>query len=370
MKIILLQDYLRNGGTERQTVLLANSFAAAGHSVTLLTFRPGGILDGSLSSNVTRQSLQPFDTRLDWFAPGLINQVVRRSPDIILCMGRMANCYGQHLVRKTRKLLPNLVVIASMRTGKRLPALFRQSLHRVHHVVTNSLAAKTTLVSDHSVPPEKVAVIYNSLVFPAHEFPPRNESLRAQQGATSSTKVLLNVAMFRPEKNQQELITLVAGLPADFDWQLWLAGDGPSRAACMSLAHQLGATSRVRFLGFQSDPSALYAAADLAVHASHSESLSNFLIEAQAHGLPVVACDAQGIAECFVPDVTGVAIPHHQPEVFRAAVLRFARPDPALRQQAREFARANFDPPRQVAAYLDLFAALARGGSLPPSLSS
>jgi glycosyltransferase involved in cell wall biosynthesis len=370
MKIILLQDYLRNGGTEHQTVLLANSFASAGHSVSLLTFRPGGILEGRISSNVTRQSLQLFDTCLDWFAPGLINQVIRRSPDIILCMGRMANCYGLHLVRKTRKLLPDLVVIATMRTGKKLPSLFRQSLRCVHHVVANSQAAKTTLVRDHSVPPEKVAVIYNSLVFPVQSPQQRNESLRSQHGATSSTKVLLNVAMFRPEKNQQELITLAAGLPADFDWQLWLAGDGPSRAACMSLAHHLGVTSRVKFLGFQSDPSTLYAAADLAVHASHSESLSNFLIEAQAHGLPAVACEAQGIAECFVPDITGVAIPHHQPEVFRAAILRFARSDPALRQQAREFARANFDATRRVAAYLDLFATLARDDSLPPSLSS
>lgn len=370
MKIILLQDYLRNGGTERQTMLLANSFAAAGHSVSLLTFRPGGILDGNLTQNVARQSLQPFDTRLDWFAPGLINQVIHRSPDIILCMGRMANCYGQHLVRKTRKHLPNIVVIVTMRTGKWLPWLFRQSLRCVHHIVANSQAAKATLVHDHSVPPEKVAVIYNSLVFPAHELPPRNESIRSQHGATPSTKVLLNVAMFRPEKNQRELITLAAGLPADFDWQLWLAGDGPSRAACMSLAHKLGVTTRVKFLGFHPDPSALYAAADLAVHASKSESLSNFLIEAQAHGLPVVACEAQGIAECFMPDVTGVAIPHHQPEAFRAAVLRFARSDPARCQQAREFARANFDTPRQVAAYLGLFATLARGGSLPPSLSS
>lgn len=366
MKIILLQDYLRNGGTERQTVLLANSFAAAGYSVSLLTFRPGGMLADNLAPSVARHGLQSFDTRLDWFAPGLINQVLRRSPDIILCMGRMANCYGQHLVRNTPKHLPNLTVIATMRTGKKLPWLFHRSLHQVRHIVANSQAAKATLVRDHSVPTGKISVIYNSLVFPAQVTQQPNKSFRSQHGATPTTKVLLSVAMFRPEKNQRELITLAAGLPVDFDWQLWLAGDGPGRAACMKLAHQLGVTSRVKFLGFQSDPSALYAAADLAVHASHSESLSNFLIEAQAHGLPAVACEAQGISECFVPDITGAVIPHHQPEAFRAAILRFSRSDPALRLQAREFARANFDAPQQVAAYLDLFATLAGGSPLIP----
>ena len=38
MKILILQDFLRSGGTERQCVLLANAFSAAGHGVTLVTF--------------------------------------------------------------------------------------------------------------------------------------------------------------------------------------------------------------------------------------------------------------------------------------------------------------------------------------------
>jgi predicted ABC-type transport system involved in lysophospholipase L1 biosynthesis ATPase subunit len=45
MKILIIQDHLRSGGTERQSVLLANAFAAAGHPATLLTFRPGGPLE-------------------------------------------------------------------------------------------------------------------------------------------------------------------------------------------------------------------------------------------------------------------------------------------------------------------------------------
>ena len=44
MKILLVQDYLRSGGTERQTILLANAFRAAGHAASLVTFRPGGAL--------------------------------------------------------------------------------------------------------------------------------------------------------------------------------------------------------------------------------------------------------------------------------------------------------------------------------------
>ncbi|MBC7367111.1 MAG: glycosyltransferase, partial [Undibacterium sp.] len=185
-------------------------------------------------------------------------------------------------------------------------------------------------------------------------------TLRARYGATPATTILLNVAMFRPEKNQRELIHLAAGLPSGSDWQLWLAGDGPARAESERLAARLNLTSRVRFLGFHRDPAPFYDAADIAVHASSSESLSNFLIESQAHGLPAVAYSAQGIGECFVPGRTGWVIPRDDRAAFLATLAPLFAATPADRAElavaARSYARMTFDPARQVAAYLDLFA--------------
>jgi glycosyltransferase involved in cell wall biosynthesis len=189
----------------------------------------------------------------------------------------------------------------------------------------------------------------------------RNLSVRAQFGADANTQVLLCVAMFRPEKNQRELIEIVSNLPADPPWQLWLAGDGPSRAACEQWVAQHDLGARVKFPGFQRDPGPLYQAADYAVHASSSEALSNFLIEAQAHGLPVVAYEAQGIGECFMPGRTGWVIPRGERDAFRTAVTRLMTAPPAdrarLAQEASAFARQTFDPQRQGAAYLELFEA-------------
>ncbi len=365
MKILVVQDHLRSGGTERQSVLLANAFAAAGHTVTLLTFRPGGALAATVSAAVSRLILQPFDLRLDWFAPSLTAHAARLAPDVVLCMGRMANCYAGTLQRR----LPGAAVIATMRTGKSLPLLFRRSLRLARHIVANSNDARATLVAQHSLPAEKISVIHNSLVFPApatpsagDAMPPSRASLRAHHAANPATTVLLNVAMFRPEKNQRELIEIAAGLPPALDWQLWLAGDGPARPACEALVAERNLASRVRFLGFHRNPSPLYAAADVAVHASWSEALSNFLIEAQAHGLPAVAYDAQGIRECFVPDQTGWAIARDDRAAFRTALAQLiATPTDGRATRAnaaRAFARTTFDPARQVAAYLDLFATL------------
>ncbi|MBI5767071.1 MAG: glycosyltransferase [Verrucomicrobia bacterium] len=359
MKILVVQDYLRSGGTERQSVLLTNEFAAAGHDATLLTFRPGGALAATVAPAAPHHILQPFDLGLDWFAPGLLRFARRSVYDVILCMGRMANCYAGGLQHR----LPATAVVGTMRTGKALPALFRHSLRTVSHVVANSQDARDTLVRQHHVPSDRISVIYNSLVFAPQSALWRNEPLRAQHGATSRTTVLLCVAMFRREKNQRELIEIVAGLPEQLDWQLWLAGDGPERAACEQLVAEKKLGSRVKFLGFLKDPTPLYCAADIAVHASWSEALSNFLIEAQAHGLLAIAYAAQGIGECFLPGRTGWVIPRHDRLAFRDTLTRrISEPAVAHAERsadARNHARTTFDRARQVAAYLELFEKLA-----------
>ena len=362
MKILVVQDHLRSGGTERQSVLLANAFSAGGHATTLLTFRPGGVLSRNLDRTVSRHVLQPFDTGLDFFAPGLIRRARQLAPDVVLCMGRMANCYAGRL----QAALPQSAVIGTMRTGKKIPRAFQRSLQRVRHVVANSRDARDLLVTQHGVSAEKISVIHNSLVFPpaaaVSDAAASRAKLRSAQRATDTTFVMLSVAMFRPEKGQRELIEIVSALPADFDWQLWFVGDGATRTACEKRVAELDLGARIKFLGFQRDPGPLYAAADCAVHASSSESLSNFLIEAQAHGLPAIAMAAQGIEECFLPGQTGWAIPRGDYATFRDTIRTVARVEPDLGATrsalARDFARATFDPTRQVGAYLELFSRL------------
>lgn len=363
MKILIIQDYLRSGGTERHSVFMATAFPRAGHEVTLLTFRPRGILELNPEQQpFAFRSLQPFDTRLDWFAPGLLRAAEEAAPDLVLCMGRMANCYAGFIQRR----LPRAAVVCTMRTGKTLPALFVRSLHCCRHIVANSHVAKRVLTDDYDIPSHQITVIHNPALRPVDEATPRNLALRRRHQAGPGTVVLLNVAMFRPEKNQRELIEICAKLPGYLDWQLWLAGEGPARKKCERLAHDLGLGARVKFLGYQSDPTPLYHAADLAVLASQSESLSNFLIEAQLHGLPAVAYDIVGVGECFVPDRSGFLIKNRDQAGFLAGLDRLIR-EPAQRQrfsdQARRHAQAEFVPERQVQAHLKLFRELTKAQS-------
>jgi glycosyltransferase involved in cell wall biosynthesis len=368
MKIIVLQDFLRSGGTERHSILLAREFAALGHEASLITFRPGGALAGTAGAGP--RSLQPFDTGIDWFAPGLSRTVLGGKPDIVLCMGKTANCYaGRIQLRAAARRLPTRVV-ATKRAGGEILALYYSSIKNAAHIVANSIEAATDLVQEHGVDKAMVSVIHNSLVFPGTSWA-LDLDLRTKLGAGPATTVLLSVGMFRPEKNQRALLEIAAGLPEDWDWMLWLAGDGPERGACERLAEKLGIARRVRFLGFQADPGPLYRAADVAVHASREEALSNFLIEAQSNGLPAVACHALGIRECFLPGRTGWDVAQGDYEGFRASLALLASDTPEQRtarsEEARAFAKREFDPATQVAAYIRLFESLLRDGRSAPS---
>lgn len=365
MRIVVLQDRLRSGGTERQAIALTRAFLAAGHQAELIAFRPGGKLWAG-AADIGPRALQPFDLGWDWFAPGLLGAVREREPEVLMAMGRMANC---HLWRAARALRPGARTVATFRTGKSLPAWFRRSLRAADAIVANSHEAASNLSRRYGLPPAKITPIYNGLVFgepwkrrPAASAgePSGKTPLPADRSsALERSFVFLCVAMFRREKNQAGLIRLMSGLAGTPGWELWLAGEGPCRKRCERLAARLGLRERVKFLGYQGDPGALYAAADAAVLASTSEGLSNFLIEAQAHGLPAIACNAQGVAECFLPGETGWVIAPGDAGGFRAAALRLmAMGEPErgrIGARASAFARERFDPASQIAAYLELY---------------
>jgi len=276
-------------------------------------------------------------------------------------MGKTANCFAGRIQRRAAARKLPTKVVATLRAGGRILSLYYSSIKNAAHVVANSIEAAGNLVNEHGLARAKVSVIHNSLVFPGTSWA-IDQDLRTKLGAGPSTTVLLSVGMFRPEKNQRALLEMAAGLPADWDWRLWLAGEGPERGPCEKLAEGLGIAGRVRFLGFQADPGPLYRAADIAVHASREEALSNFLIEAQAHGLPAVACHALGIRECFIPGRTGWDVAQGDYEGFRASLALLAADSPTERaarsEEARAFALREFDPARQVAAYIRLFESL------------
>jgi glycosyltransferase involved in cell wall biosynthesis len=157
-------------------------------------------------------------------------------------------------------------------------------------------------------------------------------------------------------KGHDVALEALAGLP---DTWLWIAGAGPQEARLKALAGALGVAQRVRFLGWRADASSLYRSADLCVFPSRYEPLGNVVIQAWAHGLPIVAAASQGPAALIRDGEDGLLVPIDDHEALATAVRRMLD-DPALRAScaAAGAARvaAEFSPAAVVGQWRDLFA--------------
>jgi len=347
MRVVLLQDYLRVGGTERQTLFLARYLAEQGDDVTLVLFRPGGPLwPEAQSLPCAVYVLQRRDTHLPLWAPGLKEAVEERQPEIVIAMGRTANCYAGGL----QHALPQTVVVGTLRTGKTLFPLHALSLKRVRAVIANSNWWRRRM-REHGIPDARTTVIHNPMLLTrtAGTLRGLRQPTRQAHNAAEDTCVFLTVAAFRRGKRHEEMLRLLPQWQTahpTLAWQLWLVGDGKERAKCERLTRELGLSTHVHFLGFQRDPTPFYAGADVALSNSLEDSLPNFLVEAQAAGLPVIARDFRGVRECFDPGQTGIIVAPHDDAAMSEALTTLAT-DPAQRQAmatgAPAFAEANFN---------------------------
>ena len=104
---------------------------------------------------------------------------------------------------------------------------------------------------------------------------------------------VLAVAKLNPREAPWDLLRALPSLPPDV--RVLVAGDGPERGELERLAAGL-APGRVRFLGYvpYEQLPALYATADLFVHAAREERWGVSVAEALACGLPVVSSSRVG----------------------------------------------------------------------------
>jgi len=123
----------------------------------------------------------------------------------------------------------------------------------------------------------------------------------------------------------------------DLDIELLVAGDGPMREAWENTARKLDVHERVQFLGKVpwTTMQSLYAESDVFAFTSLCDSSGTAVIEAMAHGLPILTLDHQGVGS-FMPAEAGIKVPVTFPEETVAALakgLRLLASDPAARRE-------------------------------------
>ncbi len=170
----------------------------------------------------------------------------------------------------------------------------------------------------------------------AQKLPPMD---RAELDTPEDAMVLLGLGRMDTEKGLDLLISALVSIPEAY---VWLAGDGPLRTEHERLARDLGVASRVRFLGWRHDQSALYEAADVCVVTSRREALSNCILEAWSHNLPVVATASEGPRWLIDHERTGLLVPIDDVAGVAAAVNRVIA-DGDLRRRIAEGGQQKYD---------------------------
>ncbi len=179
---------------------------------------------------------------------------------------------------------------------------------------------------------------------------------RATFDTPADAPLLLGMGRLHESKAHDVSLRALAQMPGAY---LWIAGSGPEDATLKALAEQLGVASRVRFLGWRDDAPSLYRTADVCVFPSRFEPLGNVVIQAWAHGLPVVAARAAGPASLIHDGEDGFLTQVEDAETLAAKSTALLE-DEALRDRFANAGRArvasDFSEAAVIGQWRDLFA--------------
>jgi glycosyltransferase involved in cell wall biosynthesis len=213
--------------------------------------------------------------------------------------------------------------------------------NRVGHVITPSEASQRWL--------QRHSVRTPISIVPTGVTPPKlidRAEARNDLGISPETRTILYVGRIAKEKNVGALLEALAlALPHEPRLEFVLVGDGPARAEYVARARDLGIGDHVRFVGAmkRSDVDRYYAAADLFVFASMTETQGLVVAEAMSYGLPALVAQGGGAGEAIEQGVNGYLL-RNEPADFAEAMVRVLKNEHAyiaLSAGARATAR-NF----------------------------
>jgi glycosyltransferase involved in cell wall biosynthesis len=380
MKILLCKGQFMGpiSGADETLVTYATQLRAAGHSPSVLLMYPharddqyyvrlrrAGVPVSSIASTPVRDSL----------AAGrkLATGVIRTFPR------------SQFLMRKSAQRFSSRV---NNRYHQACRDFFRRSGADVIHVMTPDPSAMVLISAGHEA---NIPVLYHELGTPfqppAFEFyykrftsvlplctevaalsPGLAEQCREKLPQARALSVLPIMADDLPEgsaarrppsastsfgfaarierlKGAHVLIESFAAARSRFaDMRLKIAGIGSQQQLLASRATALGVADHCDFLGAYAEPEAKNAfmhSLDVLVLPSLTEGTPNSIVEAMAHGLPIIASAVGGIPDMITAE-TGLLVPPGDPHALAEAMCCLAA-DPEMRARMGSAARARYE---------------------------
>lgn len=211
------------------------------------------------------------------------------------------------------------------------PWIERMAVLQTPRFISNSTHGARFVTDDLRVPADRVHVVQNGIELPGAEAV--TEDWRARAGIPADAFTACMVANLHGKKDHATLISAWArvveqltprlGVP-----HLLLAGaDGDQSDALREQVRSMGLAGKVHFLGEVRHVTDLLKVIDLAVFSSVAEGVPNAVLEAMAHGRPVVATDYPGIREAVGANVALLSNPGSAEDLADKIVTSALDPD-------------------------------------------
>lgn len=126
---------------------------------------------------------------------------------------------------------------------------------------------------------------------------------------TAQRPLFVTIGRLAPEKQYNVLIDACLQLLKDYDFELWIIGDGPNRE---ELEQQIGTShaSQIKILGVHSNPFPLLQQADCFISSSKAESFGLAIQEALVLGIPVLSTHCPAVEE-LLDSRFGMIVPNN-----------------------------------------------------------
>ncbi len=224
---------------------------------------------------------------------------------------------------------------------------------------------RRSLGESYGLAPERIALVpYGYAAAESEPEPPRTAEPRpaAWLGVPAGARVIGMLSRLSWGKHLSDALGVLARVrERGIEASLVVAGEETDRGARRALleeAERRSLESHVRLLGHRADRSALLRSFDLLLHTAHAESFGLSILEAMAHGCPVVAAAGGGVPELVRAGVTAqVAAPGDVAALAAGAEALLA--DRELAQSMASEAAADvarrFPPAAEAAALASLY---------------
>jgi glycosyltransferase involved in cell wall biosynthesis len=369
-KVLLIVNALLFGGAEIQLAHLAKGLSEAGHDVTLCCVKETFVDTASIEEAGVKIVSLHAQNRHQRIAA--LPRMVRlaRQAEIVQCTIWDASLWGRIAAILARRP----VVVADHATDRSIHtsstgasraswvALHNRLLDPFTYATVACATSQREVLLGEGVAAGKIVHIPNGL--PIKEMIAGADASpgRAALGLPEGVPLIMQVGVFRKEKNQIGALEAIAGIRASgTEVHLAFVGDGPTKPEVEQRARELGA-DWAHFLGFQSNVPPLLTLADILLQPSDADAMPLTVLEAMALGIPIVAT-AVGDVPAMLGDRAGICVPPRDREALERACVELLS-DPgrgaAMGEAGKEIAAAA-DSEAMVASYERLFQAALHG---------